>query len=293
MKSVAIIGTGLIGASFGLGLRKAGFTGAILGVSSPGAIAEALLAGAIDRGAPLSEAAAECDLIFLAQPIGRILDTIRHLDPLVREDALVTDAGSTKCEIADLALQEIKRCRFLGGHPMAGKEKRGASAADADLFRGATWVLTPEDPADLSSHQAKEFIHWLHLLGANPVSMNPEEHDHVVSLTSHLAQLASTALASTIDEQLQPPERLSIAGPGLTGMTRLALSSYDLWRDILATNTEPIEHALGVYIQKLEHIRENLRTRQVQQEFDRGAELAARLRNSVTTDGTITKAKLG
>jgi prephenate dehydrogenase len=293
MKSVAIIGTGLIGASFGLGLRKAGFSGPVWGVSSAGAVKEALAVGAIDRAASLAEAAAECDLLFLAQPIGRILDTLRHLNPLVRPEALVTDAGSTKCEIADLALQEITRCRFLGGHPMAGKERRGAAAADADLFRGATWVLTPEDPGDLASAQARDLIHWLHRLGARPVSMGPEEHDRVVSLTSHLGQLASTALASTVAENLLPAERLAVAGPGLVDMTRLALSSYDLWRDILATNTEPIDRALGAYIQKLEHLRENLRTRQLQEEFERGAELAGRLRKSIAADSVIPNVKLG
>jgi prephenate dehydrogenase len=284
MKSVAIVGTGLIGASFGLALRSAGFQGPILGVSSAAAVADALKVKAIDRAVPLAEAAAGCDLLFLAQPIGRILDTIRHLNPLVRPDALVTDAGSTKCEIADLALREITRCRFLGGHPMAGKEKRGAAAADAALFGGATWVLTPEAPEDLDSPQARDFVHWLHKIGARPVRMDPEEHDRVVSLTSHLAQLASTALASTVAENLQPAGRLAVAGPGLTDMTRLALSSYDLWRDILATNTEPIDRALGAYIQKLEHVRENLRTRQLQEEFERGAGLAARLRRSMTPD---------
>ena len=293
MKSVAIVGTGLIGASFGLALRKAGFQGPVWGVSSPAAVKAALEAGAIDRAASLAEAAAECDLVFLAQPIGRILDTIRHLNPLVRPDALVTDAGSTKCEIADLALQQITRCRFLGGHPMAGKEKRGAGSASADLFRGATWVLTPEDAADLDSPQAREFIHWLHKLGAMPVSMGPEEHDRVVALTSHLGQLASTALAATVAENLRPPERLAVAGPGLVDMTRLALSAYDLWRDILATNSEPIDRALGAYIQKLEHLRENLRTRQLQVEFERGAELAGRLRKSVAGDASVPNDKLG
>lgn len=278
MKTVAIVGAGLIGASFGLALRKAGFTGPILGVSSPAAIAEALAVGAIDRPATLADAAAQADLIFLAQPIGRILDTIRHLDPLVRPDALVTDAGSTKCEIADLALQHIARCQFLGGHPMAGKEKRGASAADPDLFRGATWVLTPEDPSEMDSAAAQTFVAWLRRIGANPVVMGPEEHDRVVALTSHLAQLASTGLAATIAEQLKPAERLSVAGPGLHDMTRLALSSYELWRDILATNSDAIDRALGGYIQKLEHMRENLRTRQLQQEFELGANLAGRLR---------------
>src|ERR1700693_130567 len=143
MKRVAIVGTGLIGASFGLALRQAGFDGSIVGVSSARALTEAQDCGAIDRGGPLAEAVAQADLIFLSQTIGRILDTIRHLDPLVRPGALVTDAGSTKCEIVDTASQNLARCQFLGGHPMAGKERRGASAASADLFQGQTWVLTP------------------------------------------------------------------------------------------------------------------------------------------------------
>jgi prephenate dehydrogenase len=102
----------------------------------------------------------------------------------------------------------------------------------------------------------------------------------VVSFTSHLAQLASTGLASTLTENLHPKERLAVAGPGLIDMTRLALSSYDLWRDILATNADAIDRALGLYIQELEHLRENLRTRQLEEEFRKAAELAARLRRS-------------
>jgi len=279
LKTLAIVGTGLIGASFGLAVRKAGFRGPILGVSSPPALADALEAGAIDRGAVLAEAAAQADLIFLAQPIGRILDTIRHLDPLVRPDALVTDAGSTKCQISDLALQEITRCQFLGGHPMAGKERRGAKAADANLFLGCTWVLTPEEPRALETDQARDLVDWVRRIGARPLVLDPEEHDRVVALTSHLAQLASTALASTVAEHLTPPDRLAVAGPGLRDMTRLGLSSYDLWRDIVATNSDAIGQVLGRYIQKLEYLRDNLRTRQLEEEFRSAAALAAKLRH--------------
>jgi prephenate dehydrogenase len=274
LKHVAIVGTGLIGASFGLALRKAGYDGAITGVSSPGAIEDAIKAGAIDCGMPLAEAVAGADLVFLAQTIGRILDTIRHLDPLVRQGALVTDAGSTKCEIVDTARQTIRRCQFLGGHPMAGKEKRGAAAADGDLFRERVWVLTPDEPAELKTGAASEFQMWLGRIGARLAVLDSDEHDRVVSLTSHLPQLASTALAAAIGES----GNVSIAGSGLVDMTRLAFSSYDLWRDILATNSEHIDRALAVYIQELEHIRENLRTRQLQEEFERGAALARRLR---------------
>ena len=274
MKRVAIVGTGLIGASFGLALRRAGFDGAIVGVSSPGAIADAAAAGAIDRGAPLAEAVADADLIFLAQTIGRIIDTVRHLDALVRPEALVTDAGSTKCEIVDVARQSIRRCQFLGGHPMAGKETRGAGGADGELFRGRSWVLTPDEPAELATPAARAFRGWLDRIGARTVVLDSDEHDRIVSLTSHLPQLASTALAAAAGDA----GRVDVAGSGLVDMTRLALSSYDLWRDILATNSEHIERALALYIQELEHIRENLRTRQLQKEFERGALLAARLR---------------
>ncbi len=278
MTTVAIIGTGLIGASFGLALREAGFDGPILGVSSDRAIADAAASGAIDRGAPMAEALAGADLVFLSQTIGRILDTVRHLDPLLRPGALITDAGSTKCEIVDLARQTIRRGQFLGGHPMAGKEKRGAAEADGSLFRGRTWVLTPDEPWELETPAAVSFRGWLDRIGARTVVLDADEHDRVVALTSHLAQLASTALAATVAERLGAEPRSQVAGPGLEDMTRLALGSYDLWRDIVATNTQHIDRALAIYIQKLEHMRENLRTRQLQEEFERGALLASRLR---------------
>ena len=267
----------MIGASFGLALRQAGFDGEILGVSSPRAVDSAVEAGAIDRAAPLADAAGQADLIFLSSTIGRILDTVRHLDPLVRPGALVTDAGSTKCEIVDLARQTLRRCQFLGGHPMAGKETRGAVAADGRLFQGRTWVLTPDEPAELETPAAQQFRGWLERIGARLVVLDSDEHDRIVSLTSHLPQLVSTALAAMVGDV----RRLEVSGSGLTDMTRLAASSYDLWRDILATNTGHIERALAEYIQKLEHMRENLRTRQLQQEFERGAALAARLRRTV------------
>ena len=274
MKTVAIVGTGLIGASFGLALRKAGFEGAILGVSSASAIAAAAAEGAIDRGVPLEEAAGSADLIFLSQTIGRILDTIRHLEALVAPGALVTDAGSTKCEIADTAAAHLTRCQFLGGHPMAGKEKRGAEAAGGDLFQGRPWVLTPLDRTELETAPAREFVRWLRRIGAVPVVLDPDRHDRLVAITSHLPQLASTALAATVSAADRP----DISGSGLIDMTRLAMSSYDLWRDILATNAGHIDRALAAYIQELEHIRENLRTRQLQEEFERGSRLAAMIR---------------
>jgi len=278
LQTVAIVGVGLIGGSFGLALKKAGFHGEIIGVSSDAAIADALGRGAIDRGLPLADAARSADLIYLAQPIGRIIDTLRRVDDLAREGALITDAGSTKSAIVSLARKVIRRCQFLGGHPMAGKEKRGASEADADLFVGRTYVLTPTREEDLRTPCVVEFVEWVERIGAKPLVMGPDQHDLIVSFTSHLAQLASTALAATVAENLESPDDLAVAGSGLADMTRLARSSYEIWRDILATNTDSIDRALAAYIAKLEHMRENLRTRQMQEQFESGAALAARLR---------------
>ncbi len=276
MQTVAIAGVGLIGGSFGLALKKAGFGGTILGVSSAATLRAAIERGAIDEGASLADAAARADLIYLAQPIGRILDTLRHIDELVQPGTLITDAGSTKNAIVSAARQHIRRAVFLGGHPMAGKEKRGVAEADADLFRGRTYVLTPDDPSSLEAPAAQEFIEWIRRIGALPLTMNAAEHDRVVSFTSHLPQLAATALAATVAEQAG--DHLAVAGPGLKDTTRLALSSFELWRDILATNSGPIEQALTAYIGKLEHLRDNLRTREIEGEFEIAAALAATLR---------------
>jgi len=276
MQTVAIVGVGLIGGSFGLALKKAAVGGTILGVSAPATIQAAIERGAIDEGLPLAEAAARADLIYLAQPIGRILDTLRKIDDFVRPGTLITDAGSTKGAIVAAARLHLRRAMFLGGHPMAGKEKRGVAEADADLFRGRTYVLTPEDSKTLEAPAIEELLKWIRAIGALPVMLNAVEHDRIVSFTSHLPQLVATALAATVAENAG--DNLSVAGPGLRDSTRLALSSFELWRDILATNSEPIKEALTAYISKLEHLRDNLRTREIEGEFEIAAALAATLR---------------
>ena len=269
MKRVAIVGVGLIGASFGLALRKAGFTGSIVGVSSPRSIAAARERDAIDAGVTLEDAAASSDLIFLSQPIFGIIETLKQLGPLVREQTLVTDAGSTKSAIENTALSSLPTGRFLGGHPMAGKEQRGAEAADGDLFRNRPWILTSQ------SHHAveTEFRNWLEKIGARVRSLDAATHDRLVAWSSHLPQLASTALAAALHDR--QPAAMSVAGPGLTDMTRLAMSSYDLWRDILQTNQTEVAAALDAYIAKLQMLRSNF-----EGEFANGAEFAQTLRRS-------------
>jgi len=278
LNTVAIFGVGLIGGSFGLALRSAGFTGEILGVSSPATVSKAIEVRAIDRGAGVEEACARADLLYLSQPIGRIMDTLRHLRP--KPEALVTDAGSTKNQIVQTAHEHLRAGQFLGGHPMAGKETRGVESADAKLFEGRPYVLTPANPAEMETPAARGFVSWIERMGSKTLIIGAEEHDYLVAYSSHLPQLVSTALAAMIAESA--PEAEAVAGPGLVDATRLALSSYDLWRDILATNADAVEEALNAVIGKLEHLRDNLRTREMEQEFRAAAGMANSLRRKRT-----------
>ncbi len=277
MNTVAIFGVGLIGGSFAMALRKAGFSGRIIGVSSPETIRRALELGVIDEGAPAREAAQAADLIYLAQPILRIVEILPELDPWVRPEALVTDAGSTKSTIVGRAGSTFSRCQFLGGHPMAGREKRGVEAAEADLFRGRPYVLTPRSEAELDSPATRDFVDWIKRIGAFTVILSPAEHDRIVSYTSHLPQLASTALAALLEGRAEPQS--GVFGPALIDSTRLALSSFDIWGDILATNHEAIRTALRSYIGKLEEFSQELEPEAMREHFRRASKFATELRD--------------
>ena len=256
VKTVVIAGVGLIGGSFALALRKAGFGGKIIGVSSPATIQKALALGVIDQSMTLPEAARVADLVYLSQPISQIIATLDVLET----DALVTDAGSTKAVICEHG-RRIKR--FVGGHPMAGKESRGVEHADADLFRGRPYVLTSREP---------QLETWIEQFGARLVFLDPAQHDQQVAFVSHLPQLLSTTLAAVLAGKEQ------VAGPAAADLTRLALSPYDIWRDIFATNAEPIDAALSAFIARLEEVRAQLRSAALEDLFSQAAAAARALR---------------
>lgn len=258
MKTVAVIGVGLIGGSFGLALRSAGFSGPILGVSSPNAIKAGLAAAAISEETTLERAVTEADLIYLAQPVDRILQTLEQIGPFVRPDGLVTDAGSTKAAIVAAGARHLPHGTFLGGHPMAGKEQRGAEAADGGLFCGRPYVLTPTDEM---SARMQSFEKWLIRMDAQIVLMSPSEHDQVVGLTSHLPQLLSTALSATLAAQ-NNSRLFEVFGPGLLEMTRLALSSPDVWRSVLDTNREQVVNALAQLAATVDALKNDLQAGQ-------------------------------
>lgn len=275
MQTVAIVGVGLIGASFGLALRRAGFDGEIIGVSSIPAIEAAASVGAITSSASLEAACRRADLIYLSQTVDRILVTLPQLATLTHPEALITDAGSTKQTITAKAGECLRDRCFIGGHPMAGKESRGATAADANLFNGQPYVLTPVQGTP--SPQVAEFRRLLVHFGAKLIEMTPQEHDAAVAFTSHLPQLLSTTLAATLDDEGNP-DFSTVHGSGLLDMTRLALSSSELWSGILMENREQVLTALDRFAQHLSEARNCVEKGEFQDLFFHGQRLAAGIR---------------
>jgi prephenate dehydrogenase len=287
MRRVLIVGTGLIGASIGLALRAAGYDGEILGT---GPTAETLKTaqehGAIDAwhvGDAAISAAASCDVIVLAGPVLPILDWMQRLAPLLGEDQLITDVGSTKVQIAELAAKlynQSGKARFLPGHPMAGKESGGAALAEATLFQNAMWLFTPAAGAEQTVLET-EWREWVTRFGARSMDLDPARHDEICAWVSHLPQMLSTALAAMLeetfaDDPVRRDEIAAIGGRALRETTRLGASPYSMWRDIALSNTEQIAATLHALEQRLAHVRENLRTPELKEEFRLANEFRAR-----------------
>jgi prephenate dehydrogenase len=276
MRRVVIVGTGLIGASVGLALKAAGFDGEILGWDANASeLAAALERGAVDVALGSREAVLEAgaDVYLLATPVLPILDWMQLLAPVVHLGQLVTDVGSTKVEICTLAEKIFNgpgEAVFLPGHPMAGKETGGAAHADADLFRGAVWLFTTL--AAGASPVALQWQEWVQAMGARTEEIDEFTHDEICAWVSHLPQMLSTALAALLEDTFAgDAEKLAavqaIGGRALRETTRLGASPYSMWRDVALTNTEPIAASLHALEQRLAHLRENLRTPELREEF--------------------------
>ena len=274
MERVFIIGTGLIGASTGLALRAAGFAGRIDGWDTSSLeMAAAVQMGAIDGRASNRDDALElarlADVIVLAVPVLAIKDWMQQLAPVLRAGQLVTDVGSTKVEIVELAerlFADTQTASFLPGHPMAGKESGGALLAEAGLFDGAMWLFTPTT-TEMTAME-KEWRGWVGCFGSRTLDMDPARHDELCAWVSHLPQMLSTALAALLEDRFgDAPEIAAIGGRALKETTRLGASPYSMWRDVALTNTGPVADTLLALEQRLQHVRENLRTPELRDEF--------------------------
>ncbi|HEU5352727.1 MAG TPA: prephenate dehydrogenase [Terracidiphilus sp.] len=278
IQRIAILGTGLLGASTGLALRAAGFQGRITGWNRGAEGAEtALKMGAVDSISDDALAMArESDLILLATPVFSILDWMEKLAPALGPAQLVTDVGSTKMQITSSGLRLFNqpgKAAFLPGHPMAGKERGGAALGEATLFRGTVWLFTDVDSdarAPESVSLVAEWRRWVTAMGARTLDLDPVRHDELVAWVSHLPQFVATALSALLEEEVgDAPELKDVGGRGLREMTRLGASPFSMWRDIAHTNTEAIHDALLALEQRLAHLRENLRTPALRDEFDK------------------------
>jgi len=278
IRQITVIGTGLIGGSFALALKKHGFKGRIIGCDRPPVLERAREKGAIDETRPHPfEATRGSHVVLLATPVLGILELIERLGPSLPPKTLLTDVGSTKAQVlmqAQSVFGKNAGGRFLAGHPMAGKEQAGVEFADPDLFQGAAWFVTPFPGQKIHDGLSGDYLEWVEKIGARIASMEANEHDELCAWISHLPQLISTALAaSLVDQYGEDAPLLEAGGRALREMTRISSSPYSMWRDIALTNKTNLQDALLKLEQRLAHIRENLDTRELAMEFERAHHL--------------------
>jgi prephenate dehydrogenase len=282
IRQITIIGTGLIGGSFALALRKRKFAGRIVGCDREATLAKARDRGAIDEGmSNPGDAVRGSQVVVLATPVLGIIDLIERVGSVLPSKALLTDVGSTKSAVVQQAQKVFGKNagkRFLAGHPMAGKEMSGVDFADPDLFEKAVWFFTPLPEQNLNEGVFAEFAGLIDLIGARVAMLPAEEHDRLCAWISHVPQMISTALAAALVEEFgAEAPLLPTGGRALQEMTRISASPYSMWRDVAISNQKNLADALWNVEQRLAHIRENLATRQLAEEFEQ----AHALRKSV------------
>ncbi|HTC63037.1 MAG TPA: prephenate dehydrogenase/arogenate dehydrogenase family protein [Candidatus Saccharimonadales bacterium] len=286
-RRAAILGTGLIGGSFALALRKYFPKTEVVGWDKQEVLNQALERNAIKEGfADLPTALEGAELIYIALPVGHTIELLPEIGRLAPRNALVTDACSTKRSVCAAAVESFREggAQFLGGHPMAGKEISGIASADANLFRGSKYALIPtaakaSDPSKMDS-LAANFVVVIEKFGAEPMWLAADVHDRAAAVISHLPQLLSVALAGVVRKQTDESGLpVILAGRGLRDALRLAGSPYSVWRDIILTNSDNLEQMLDQMIQALEQVRGELRTRALEEEFSEAGELYKILRD--------------
>ena len=245
--NIAIIGVGLIGGSFALALRREFGDLRVIGIDSdPAAIDEAIRRGVIDESASL-DATADCDLILIAVPVRQTPAVLAGIAPHLKPSTVVTDVGSTKQDVISAGRTSLgnKISQFVPGHPIAGREHAGVSAAASELFEGKNMVLTP------MSENTEESIERVRSLwracGAKVVEMSAETHDAVFAAVSHLPHLLAFALVDELAARPNAKTLFSFAASGFRDFTRIAGSSPEMWRDIALNNRDALLCELGAY----------------------------------------------
>jgi prephenate dehydrogenase len=251
VERLGIVGTGLIGASVGLAAREAG-VGKVRGWDiDPEALASASGRGAVDAAGSLGEAVSGATLVVVAAPVAALPAQVRAVLAATNDSTTVTDVGSTKTPVT----RAVSDGRFIGGHPVCGSEAHGAAHATGGLFRGATWFLTPDATTDPERY--RNLHGFVASLGAVPVAVDPQAHDRLVALTSHLPHaLANVLLNQAGSSRIDGHEPLAAAGGSLRDITRVAGANPRIWVDIFLDNADALATALAEHrrrVEQLEH----------------------------------------
>jgi prephenate dehydrogenase len=255
VERLAIIGTGLIGASVGLAAKGVGSREVVGFDADPASAALARERGAIDRvAASVEEAVGAADLAVVAVPVTQLAAQVAAALE-APGDAVVTDVGSTKGGV------EVHRSpRFVGGHPVCGSHSSGPEHATADLFRGATWFLTPRAETEPAAY--KRVHAFVGELGAIPLAIDADAHDRLVALTSHLPHVLANVLVNQAGAtNVEGHEPLASAGGSLRDMTRVAGANPRVWVDIFLENADAVRESLAEHRRRLEQVEEALASR--------------------------------
>src|SRR5581483_4784451 len=252
---LAVVGTGLMGASVGLAARRAGVEHVAGFDADPETLAVAAEREAVDDAAGSMEAAVGgADLVVVAVPVTQLASQVRAVLEAAPDGATVTDVGSTKQW--SLGLGD----RFVGGHPVCGREAHGPAHASADLFEGATWFLTPGAGTDADRYR---LVHWFVVsLGAVPAAIDPQAHHRLVALTSHLPHALANVLVNQAGAgRIEGHDPLAAAGGSLRDMTRVAGANPRIWVDIFLDNAGPLAEALAEHRRRIEQLERALAAR--------------------------------
>lgn len=253
MNKIVIFGAGLIGGSFALALRQAGAVREVVGFGRRAAtLEEAQRLGILDRiGADEAREVADADLVLIATPVAQMGEIFRRIAPHLGPDTLITDGGSTKCDVVAAARANlgVRLAQFIPAHPIAGAEHSGPAAARADLYQGKKVVLAPL-PENSAAAVARVRGAW-EACGAVVSELTPEQHDAVFAAVSHLPHLLSFALVHDIAQRENRDLLLSFAASGFRDFTRIAASSPEMWRDISLANRDALLREVKRYADEL------------------------------------------
>jgi prephenate dehydrogenase len=255
LRTIAIIGVGLIGASIAMAARRAWPWMRVTGVDHGAALDAARLLTAFDALGDTPAVARHADLVVLAAPVRQNIAILRGLSGTLDTPALVTDVGSTKRATVAAAKQLPAHLSFVGGHPLAGAARGGLTLARADLFVARPWLVTPSSSTRVPE-DVDRVCAFASGLGARPRVLDADTHDRLFAFLSHLPQLTASALMHTVGAAVG--SHIDLAGPGLADTTRLASSPASIWQDICLTNSDDIRPALDALIQSLQTLRDGL-----------------------------------